>query len=94
MFLDNSEDEVAGVTFSFYTFNITLRNQLGFSKKGTGGADRPFVRKTGAGVLYPAGEVMTVDVNKTEHMGIRLFTYGSLGAATHGFITAQEAEYR
>lgn len=92
IFLDDDENEVAGVTFDFYTYTMIQRNQLAFTKKGA--TDRPIVRKTGAGTAFNAVEVMTVDVNKCDFMGICLSNFANLGAATHGLIVAQEAEYR
>jgi len=91
IFMDENDDEVAGVTFDYYTFDVITRDELGV-KKGTSG--RPFVRKTGAGTGFKCEESMIVDVNGTQAMGIRLFniTDGG-GTAVKYIISATPVEY-
>lgn len=91
VFLDINDDEVGGVTFDYYTFDVINREELRVAK-GTSG--RGFVRKTGAGTGFKCEESLIVDVNGTQAMGICLsnITDGS-GDAVKYVISATPVEF-
>jgi hypothetical protein len=85
--------EVAGVTFDYYTYDVITREEVKAPQSATG--RRHFVRKTGAGTAHPCGERLTVDVNGSQAMGLRLSNIVDGSAtATNYIILATEIDYR
>lgn len=85
--------EVPGVTFNWYTFDVIIREEVGAPQSATG--RRHIVRKTGTGAAHPCAERLTVDVNGSQAMGLRLSNIvDGTATATNYIIIATEIDYR